>query len=284
MAESVTPDWTTTAATLPASEVDAVLDEILSLTERDYRGYQMVFVRRRLAWVMSRKGISSLGELRRRIAREPELLAVVLDELSIGVTQMFRDPEVFRTIREKVMPVLATSEFVRVWVAGCATGEEAYSMAILLDECGLGSRSFVYATDLHPPSVAQARAGVFDPVTMRANTRNYLEAGGEREFSSYFTSGHGSVIMSRKLRDRILFSRHDLVHDGSFNVFELVLCRNVMIYFDRDLRMRVHDALTDSLRRLGFLVLGNRESLRFSPRFEDYEEVDRECRIYRKIR
>ncbi len=280
----MTTEWAVAAAVLPDAEVEALLDDLRRLTERDYRGYQGVFVRRRLAWVMSRKGISSVGELRRRMADEPALLALVLSELSIGVTQMFRDPHVFRTIREKIMPVLATSEFVRVWVAGCATGEEAYSMAILLEESGLGSRSFVYATDLHPPSLARARSGVFDPVTMRANTRNYLDAGGDREFSSYFTTAHGNVIMSQQLRDRILFSRHDLVHDGSFNAFEMVLCRNVMIYFDRDLRMRVHDTLTDSLRKLGFLVLGNRESLRFAPRFHDYEEVDRDCRIYRRLR
>lgn len=270
--------------TLPEQEVKGVLNAILNEYGYAFHGYQQVFVRRRLRVIMSLTQISTLAELARRIGADHALQPIVMDALSVSVTEMFRDPELFRALREQVIPVLATYPFARIWVAGCASGEEAFSLSILLSEEGMQGKFQIYATDLHERALTRARAGILSVAAMQTNTRNYHESGGTSDFSQYYTAGHGMAILGSEWRSPILFSRHDLAHGGSFNEFQLVMCRNVMIYFDKDLRVHVHNLLHGSLATFGFLVLGQKEAIRFSSHDADYVTVDATRRIYKKRR
>lgn len=271
-------------ATLDDAEVASALDTIYSAYGYKFHGYQQVFIRRRLRALMSSTGIADLATLQQRIQTDPQMFAKLMDAMSISVTEMFRDPKMFLALREQVVPVLQTYPFIRVWVAGCASGEEAFSLSIMLSEEGMEGRFQIYATDIHEPALARARSGVINGAAMQLNTRNYLESGGRYDFSRYYTAGHGMAIVGQRWRDPILFSRHDLVQGGSFNEFQLVLCRNVMIYFDQALRVEVHNLLSDSLVPFGFLVLGQKESIRFSSHDRDYQAIDSVQKIYKKVR
>lgn len=270
--------------TLDDAEVASAMDTIFSVYGYKFHGYQQVFIRRRLRALMSSTGIPDLATLQERIETDPEMFAKLMDAMSISVTEMFRDPKMFLALREHVVPVLQTYPFIRVWVAGCASGEEAFSLSIMLNEEGMEGRFQIYATDIHEPALARARSGLINGAAMQLNTRNYLESGGRYDFSRYYTAGHGMAMVGQRWRDPILFSRHDLVQGGSFNEFQLVLCRNVMIYFDSELRVEVHNLLSDSLAPFGFLVLGQKESIRFSSHDRDYQAIDSVQKIYKKIR
>lgn len=267
---------------LPDDEVDEFLATILTEYGQDYRGYQRVFIRRRLRAILAKTGVTDLTELNSAIATRPELRGVITSAISISVTEMFRDPEVFLTLRREVMGVLGTYPFVRIWVAGCATGEEAYSLAIMLQEEGFDGRYQIYATDISEPSLERARDGLLPMKSMKANTRNYQLAGGKSDFSNYYTAHHGLAKVNSQLRKQILFSQHDLAGSMRFNEFQLIMCRNVMIYFDGALRNRVHELLYNSLVNLGFLVLGQKETVRFSAREDDYQTIHALHKIYKK--
>jgi chemotaxis protein methyltransferase CheR len=197
---------------------------------------------------------------------------------------MFRDPGLFLTFRQKVVPLLRTYPYIRIWHAGCSTGEEVYSMAILLHEEGLYDKARIYATDMNERSLQQAKEGVYDISRMKQYTKNYLEAGGTRAFSEYYTAKYNSVILQPYLRKNIIFAEHNLATDTSFNEFNVIFCRNVMIYFNDELRDHVHGLFHESLSRFGILVLGSKESIHFTKYSDCYESLDRVEKIYRNIK
>ncbi|MFN8077664.1 MAG: protein-glutamate O-methyltransferase CheR, partial [Kineosporiaceae bacterium] len=219
-----------------------------------------------------------------RVLHDPQVMDRLLQDLSINVTSMFRDPPFFAALRATVVPTLRTYPFLRVWVAGCSTGEETYALAILLREVGLLARTRIYATDINEQVLAVASAGVYPLAKMREYTENYLAAGGSRAFSDYYTTGYDAARFDPALRENVIFAQHNLVSDRSFNEFHLIICRNVMIYFDRQLQNHVHRLFLDSLTPGGVLGLGLKESLRHTDAGEAYDPLDEDLRLYRKRR
>jgi chemotaxis protein methyltransferase CheR len=204
--------------------------------------------------------------------------------LSVHVTSMFRDPSFYLTFRTKVVPLLRTYPTVRIWHAGCSTGEEVYSMAILLQEEALYRKCVIYATDISREVLRKAREGIFPLASMQEYTHNYMKAGGKHEFSDYYTAHYDNVIFHPALKTNVVFSEHNLVTDGSFNEFHVILCRNVMIYFNKALQERVHNLIYESLSMFGVFGLGNKESLKFTPRADFYEKLDSRDKLYRKVK
>ena len=225
-----------------------------------------------------------MSALQDRVLHEPSMMEHLLLDLSINVTAMFRDPTFYLAFRQKVVPVLRTYPFFRIWHAGCSTGEEVYSMAILLEEEGLYDRARIYATDINEVVVHRARAGIFPLDRMQEYTENYIRAGGTRSFSEYYVAKYDGALFSPSLQRNVVFSQHNLVTDRSFTEFNVILCRNVLIYFDRELQARVHGLFYESLVHLGILCLGSKESLRLSEYESSYEELSGAERIYRKVR
>lgn len=263
-------------------ELDLLCDGIFHHYGFDFREYSRSSLRRRVNKLMRLEHVQSISALQEKVLHQPNMMERFLLNLSINVTAMFRDPEVYRTFREKVIPILRTYPFLRIWHAGCSTGEEVYSMAILLHEEGLAEKTKIYATDMNEVVLRKAKAGIFPQESMREYTRNYLKAGGTRSFSEYYTAKYDHAIFRPELRKNMVFSRHNLATDQSFNEFNVILCRNVMIYFNDALQNRVHDLFYDSLCRLGILVLGAKESIQYTPMAEKYEMLDRPQKIYRR--
>ncbi len=264
-------------------ELRSLMQEMFEQTGQDFRSYALSSLRRRVVASLMEEGLTSIQELKTRLGADSAVRQRVLHRMTLPVTTMFRDPKFFRIFRELLIPVLRTYPFVRIWVAGCSTGQEAYSVSIILHEEGLQSRSRVYATDLSPQVIDRAKEGIFPLAVMREYTRNYQEAGGTSVFSEYYTADSELVILRPFLRDNIVFAVHNLVSDGSFNEFNLILCRNVMIYFNRQLQGRVHELFHCSLAMFGYLGLGRSESLRFNAAESHYEVIAATERLYRKI-
>jgi chemotaxis protein methyltransferase CheR len=229
------------------------------------------------------EGLTTISALQDKLLHDPDCMERLLLDLSINVTAMFRDPAFYVAFREQVVPLLRTYPFTRIWVAGCSTGEEVYSLAILLQEEGAYDRTRIYATDINETVLDRARAGVFPLDKMREYTQNYIRAGGQRAFSEYYLAKYDGAQFQRSLVENVVFAQHNLVSDRSFNEFNVILCRNVMIYFDRTLQQRVHELFYDSLVTFGVLALGAKESIRFSPHEDAYEELDPNERLYRKV-
>jgi len=249
----------------------------------DFREYAPASLRRRVWRRVHAEGLTTISALQDKLLHDPAAMERLLLDLSINVTAMFRDPTFYSTFREKVVPQLRTYPFTRIWVAGCSTGEEVYSLAILLLEEGLYDRTRIYATDINESVLNRARAGVFPLDKMREYTQNYIKAGGQRAFSEYYLAKYDGAQFQRSLVDNVVFAQHNLVSDRSFNEFNVVICRNVMIYFDRTLQERVHRLFYDSLVMFGVLALGAKETIKFS-RFEGcYEELDANERLYKKV-
>jgi chemotaxis protein methyltransferase CheR len=263
-------------------EIQLLLDGILHRYGYDFRNYAPASLRRRIRGIVEKESVPSVSALQSRILREPNCMARFITSLSVPVTAMFRDPSFYRALRSEVIPMLRTYPFVRIWHAGCATGEEVYSLAILLMEEDLYERCRIYATDLSDATLQRATTGVYELSRMRDYTHNYQLFGGERDFSSYYTADRERVIFSPRLRKNIVFSQHNLVSDGPFNEFNLILCRNVMIYFDRVLRDRVLKLLDASLCRLGILGIGRKETLERSQIAPRFSELPSRVRLYRK--
>lgn len=263
-------------------ELRLLLDAILSVYHYDFRGYSKPSLKRRLTAALSHFGCPSLSRLQERVLHEPRVFAELLRFLTVQVSDLFRDPSYYRVLREQVVPYLRTYPSLRVWVAGCATGEEAYSMAILLKEEGLLERTQIYATDIDPESLRTGEEGVYDIERFAPFSENYLLAGGKSSLSNYYTAGYSSALFDRSLRKAILFSDHSLATDSVFAEMQLVSCRNVLIYFERQLQERAIGVLKDSLCRKGFLGLGNKETLRFSEHASSFTEFCREQRIYQR--
>jgi chemotaxis protein methyltransferase CheR len=270
------------AGNVQDTEVALLLEGVYRHYGFDFRQYAAPSIRRRILKTMQEEGLSTISELQSKVLHDAQCMERFLVNASVSVTSMFRDPSFFRLLRERVVPQLRTYPFTRLWVAGCATGEEVYSLAIILKEEGVYDRTRIYATDLSRVAIKKAEEAIYPLKSMQEYTRNYLEAGGTRAFSEYYTAKHDHVILRADLKENITLSQHNLVMDGSFNEFNLILCRNVMIYFSRDLQVKVQDLLTDSLSRLGFLGLGHRESLHRSPHQKLYEPLRNDVRLYRK--
>lgn len=263
-------------------EASLLLEGIYRQYGFDFRQYARASIRRRLWRRTYAEGLDSFSGLLERVLHDPEVMERLLRDLSINVTSMFRDPAFFAALRTRVVPLLRTYPFLRIWNAGCSTGEETYALAILLREVGLLERARIYATDINEQVLATAAQGVYPLAKMREYTENYLAAGGSRAFSDYYTARFDAVRFDPTLRDTVIFAQHNLVSDRSFNEFHLIVCRNVMIYFDRQLQNRVHHLFLDSLVPYGVLGLGLKESLRHTAVSERYEDVDEERRLYRK--
>jgi chemotaxis protein methyltransferase CheR len=269
---------------LETLELQLLLEAIYRRYGYDFREYALASLRRRVLRRMREERADSITTLTARVLHDEECMARLLLDLSINVTSMFRDPEFYVSFAEHVVPQLRTYPFTRIWVAGCSTGEEVYSLAILLSEHGLYERTRIYATDINELVLDKARQGVYPLDRMREYTDNYIRAGGRKAFSEYYTAGYGGALFDRQLTENVVWAQHNLAQDGSFNEFNVILCRNVLIYFDRRLQNRVHRLFHESLERFGTLCLGNKESIRFTACEDFYEELDGEARLYRRRR
>ncbi|HZI06557.1 MAG TPA: protein-glutamate O-methyltransferase CheR [Archangium sp.] len=263
-------------------ELDLLLEGIMRRYGLDFRGYARMSLRRRVWNMVHSQKLGTLSALQAKVLHDPSAMEELLQHLSVNTTTMFRDPSFFAAFREKVVPHLFSEPFLRIWHAGCSTGEEVYSLAILLTEAGLYERSRIYATDMNASVVEKAKSGIFPMEHMREYTANYLRAGGSAAFSDYYTANYDHAIFKASLRKNIVFAQHNLVSDGTFNEFNVILCRNVLIYFGTELQGRVYRLLHQSLRRFGVLALGRGETLRHTVIENEYDEIDMQERLYRR--
>ena len=263
-------------------EIRCLLDAVFLKYGYDFRNYARASITRRIRKTVSAMGLDSISALQHELLYDVSVFERLLLDLSINVTEMFRDVSFFKAVRTKVLPMLASQELVRVWHAGCATGEEVFSMAILLQEAGLYDRSRLYATDLNEVVLDKARHGVYPLEDMKQFTINYQQAGGKRSFADYYHADDDSAILDRSLKQNVVFADHNLATDGVFGEMDLVVCRNVLIYFDRELQNRACGLFSNSLGSGGFLCLGSKESLRFFQCADEFDAFVKEERIYRK--
>jgi chemotaxis protein methyltransferase CheR len=265
------------------NEYTALLETIHSHYGYDFRNYAESALKRRIDSFMNKRKINNVSNLETTLLGSEGTFEEFVQEMSVTVTEMFRDPSFYHALRTVVVPRLATYPFLKVWIAGCATGQEAYSMAILLREEGLLKRSVIYATDINQHSLTIAREGIYRADNMQLYTRNYQLAGGKTSFSEYYQVHYGSVMFDKTLRENIVFSPHNLAIDGSFNEFQLVICRNVLIYFNSELQNRALNLFHESLCVFGFIALGDKESLLFYENRHRFDEIDRKEKIYMKV-
>lgn len=265
-------------------EIDLLLEGIYRQYGFDFRGYARASLKRRLWKRMEAEDLRTLSALQERVLHYPDVMEKLLLDLSVNVTTMFRDPSFYLAFRETVVPLLHTYPFTRIWHAGCSTGEEVFSLAILLQEEDLLQRARIYATDINELVLERGRAGIFPLDRMQEYTHNYLASGGMRSFSDYYTAHYDGALFDPGLLERVVLSQHDLVTDRSFAEFHVILCRNVLIYFDRSLQRRVHRLFHESLVPFGILGLGRQETLRFSGYEGRYQEVDAAEKLYRRAR
>lgn len=273
----------TDATDIQDIEIDLLLEGIYRIHGFDFRQYSRASIKRRITELKRMEGLETISAFQDRILHDPDCLNRFLLGLSVHATAMFRDPTFYLTFRKKVVPLLRTYPTVQIWIAGCSTGEEVYSLAILLREERLYDKCRIYATDISHAVLRKAKDGIFPLSAMRDYTQNYHQAGGINEFSDYYTARYDSVLFSSGLKSNVVFSEHNLATDGSFNEFQVILCRNVMIYFNKDLQARVHNLLYDSLSMFGVFGLGNKESLKFTPRAHAYEHLNQTDKLYRKV-
>jgi chemotaxis protein methyltransferase CheR len=264
-------------------EIQLLLEGIYRHYGYDFREYAPASLRRRIWNVIQAEKLKTVSGLQERLLHDPACMEQFLLALSVNVTAMFRDPEFYRVFRKKVVPLLRTYPSIKIWHAGCSTGEEVYSMAIVLEEEGLLDRCTIYATDINEAVLKKARAGIFPLENMKEYTANYLQAGGTHSFSEYYTAGYGSAILRPPLGKNIVLAQHNLVTDGPFNQFHVIWCRNVTIYFNKTLQRRVHRLLYESLITFGVLGLGSKETLKSSPYEEKFETLGSGLPLYRKI-
>lgn len=265
-------------------EIELLLEAVFRRYGFDFRSYAYNSLRRRLWKRMQADGVATVSALQASVLHDSEAMAALLHDLSVNVTTMFRDPAFYKVFREEVVPLLRTYPFVRVWHAGCSTGEEVYSMAILLEEAGLYERTRIYATDIDERVLRQAKERIFPLEKMQEYTQNYQSAGGTRSFSEYYTAMYDGAVFAPSLLRNVVFAQHNLATDRAFAEFNVVFCRNVMIYFDGSLQNRVHHLFYESLANFGLLALGSKETLRFSALEDRFETLSAKEKIYRKVR
>jgi chemotaxis protein methyltransferase CheR len=265
-------------------EIELLLEGVFRHYGFDFRAYAFASIRRRLWKRVEGEGLQTVSQLAARILHDQDAMERLLLDLSVNVTAMFRDPSFYQEFRERVVPLLRTYPFIRIWHAGCSTGEEVFSMAILLEEEGLYDRARLYATDINDVVLQRARQGIFPLDRMQEYTENYIRAGGKRSFSEYYTAKYDGAIFNSELTRNIVFSQHNLVTDRSFSEFHVIFCRNVLIYFDKTLQNRVHSLFYDSLVMFGVMALGSKESLKFSQYESCYEKISPTEKLYRKVK
>jgi chemotaxis protein methyltransferase CheR len=264
-------------------EFDLILEAIYQKYGYDFRNYAKASLRRRLRYRLSQSNLETISEMQHKLLNDKEFFDTLLLDLTINVTEMFRDPSFFKALREIVISELKKQSFIKVWHAGCSSGEEIYSTAILLKENGMYESSLIYATDTNEMVLDKAKSGIFPIEKMKDFTVNYRKAGGLASFADYYTARYDNAIMDNSLKKNIVFSNHNLVTDSVFGEMDLIMCRNVLIYFNRELQDRVFGLFMDSLRPGGFLCLGSKETVRFSSLSENFENVIEKERVYRRI-
>ena len=264
-------------------EFDLILEAIYQKYGYDFRNYAKASLRRRLRYRLSQSNLKTISEMQHKLLNDKEFFDTLLLDLTINVTEMFRDPSFFKALREIVIYELKKQPFIKVWHAGCSSGEEIYSTAILLKENGMYESSLIYATDTNEMVLDKAKSGIFPIEKMKDFTVNYRKAGGLASFADYYTARYDNAIMDNSLKKNIVFSNHNLVTDSVFGEMDLIMCRNVLIYFNRELQDRVFRLFLDSLRPGGFLCLGSKETVRFSSLSGNFENVIEKERVYRRI-
>jgi len=269
---------------LEALEIKLLTEGIYEHYGFDFRDYSLPSMKRRIWKRIYAEGLSTVSGLQEKVLHDAGTMERLLLDLSINTTAMFRDPTFYLAFRQKVVPTLRTYPFVRIWHAGCSTGEEVYSMAMLLQEEGLYERCRIYATDINETVLQRAKEGIFPLSSMQENTSNYIAAGGTGNFSQYYTARYDHAIFRPSLRENVVFAQHNLVTDASFNQFNVIFCRNVLIYFNSELQDRVQKLFLNSLETFGILGLGKKETIKYTTIADSYEEIDAEERIYRRVR
>ncbi|HEY9908462.1 MAG TPA: protein-glutamate O-methyltransferase CheR [Thermosynechococcaceae cyanobacterium] len=264
-------------------EIQLLLQGVYQCYGFDFRNYALSSLRRRVRNLLRTEKLPTVSALQERVLHDRVCLERFLLGLTVNVTAMFRDPSFFVAFRQQVVPLLRTYPFIRIWHAGCSTGQEVYSMAILLQEEGLYHRCRIYATDTNEQVLQSAKQGIYPLERMQEYTHLYLKAGGKRSFSEYYTAAYENALFRSSLRDNVVFSQHNLATDQSFNEFNVIFCRNVLIYFDKTLQARVHQLFHDSLCTFGILGLGRQESLKLTPYEKYYEELVRKEKLYRRV-
>lgn len=265
-------------------QVEIILSDLIEHYGYDFTNYSAASLKRRIARLLSMDKVFSFAEFRYRLINDTEYFKRFVEQITVNVTEMFRDAHFYKTLREQVLPELATKPLIRIWHAGCSTGEEVYSMAILLKEANLLQKSLLYATDINPAVLEKVRLGMFPINQMKQYSENYIHSGGRNDFSKYYIAQYDTAKFDESFKDRIILATHNLVSDTSFNEFQLILCRNVMIYFDKDLQGRALELFDNSLEKLGFLALGSKETLKFSSVVDRYRQLDNKEKIWRKIK
>ncbi|MGE7777578.1 CheR family methyltransferase [Chitinophaga sp. NPDC101104] len=263
--------------------LDRFLHDVLETHGYNFVNYARPSLRRRLGRLIALDRFGNLDDFRRRVLGDETYFRHFVEEVTVNVTEMFRDPAFYRLLRKEVLPAIAHAPLIRIWHAGCSTGEEVYSMAILLREAGLLHRSLLYATDINPAVLENLRKGIFPLRSMKQYSENYIQSGGTQDFSQYYTAKYDLAKFGEDLIRRMVISSHNLATDRSFNEFQLILCRNVLIYFDKDLQNKALQLFDDSLETGGFLALGTKESLRYSPIAPRYRQLPQRLRVWNKI-
>lgn len=265
------------------NEIDILLNDVVSLYGYDFSEYARASLSRRINRLFALDKFPSFAEFRYKVRTDADYFSRFVEEITVNVTEMFRDPSFYKALREEVLPVLATHPFIRIWHAGCSTGEEVYSVAILLHEANLLHKSLLYATDINPQVLEKLRSGIFPLSQMKQYSENYIASGGREDFSRYYTANYERARFDSNLSKSIIVSTHNLVSDRSFNEFQLIVCRNVLIYFDRPLKDKAFTLFDESMEKLGFLALGSKENLKFSPVAHKFRQLDNKQKIWRKI-
>lgn len=265
-------------------EISLLAEGVFHRYGYDFRDYIPTYLESRIHTFVRSENLPTVSALQERVLHDPACVERFVEALTVNVSTMFRDPGFYAAFRKKVVPFLKTYPFVRIWLAGCGGGEEVYSLAILLQEEGLLDRTLLYATDLSERVIRQAKSAIFPLSRMKEFEGNYLKSGGNRSFSDYYTADSDNGVFSSSLRSRMAFARHNLVTDGSFNEFNVIVCRNVLVYFNNSLQDKVHRLFHASLGMFGVLSIGKKESLKYTSTESSYEELDQEEKLYRKVR
>jgi chemotaxis protein methyltransferase CheR len=265
-------------------EIGLLLNGLYSWCGYDFRNYAYKSIQRRIWHRVHAEKLSTITGLLEKVLHDSDCLKRLIADFSINVTEMFRDPLFFLSFREKVVPLLRTYPSIRIWHAGCSTGEEVYSMAMLLHEEGLYEKTKIYATDINADVLKTAKAGVFPLENMRKYTNNYITTGGRKAFSDYYTVTNNGVKFHSYLTKNVVFAQHNLVTDSSFNEFHVILCRNVLIYFNKSLQEKVHELFYDSLGMFGILGLGDKETINYTEKADSYEVISKSEKLYKKVK
>lgn len=264
-------------------QAEILINDVLEQRGYDFTGYSKASLKRRLSRLYNLDKHVSFAEFRYKSLNDEAYFKQFVEGITVNVTEMFRDPTFYKLLRDKIFPSLNTYPFIRIWLAGCSTGEEAYSVAIILKELNLLHKSLIYATDINPTVLEKAAQGMFPMSQMKSYSENYINSGGTKDFSSYYSANYSLAKFDEDLKHKMIFSTHNLVSDCSFNEFQLILCRNVMIYFDRPLQYNVLQLFDQSLENLGYLALGTKETIDFSPISAKYKRIETE-KVWRKTK